>query len=74
MGMGKPGQTNRWGKNRRSKLRGVNVQEVMELRIKLIVSAILLGVLFSISSIFVGYSRNLWLNTSVAFSARLMTL
>ncbi len=26
--MGKPGQTNRWGKN---KLRGVNVQEVMEL-------------------------------------------
>ncbi len=29
--MGKPGQTNRWGKNRRSKLRGVNVQEVMEL-------------------------------------------
>ncbi len=30
-GWGKPGQTNLWGKNRNSKLRGVNVQEEMEL-------------------------------------------
>ncbi len=28
---GKPGQTGGWGKNRRSKLRGVNEQEAMEL-------------------------------------------
>ncbi len=57
---GKPGQTNPWGKNRSSKLRGVNVQEVMELtrvirkRNKTNCECHhLLGVLFSISSIFV---------------------
>ncbi len=59
-GWGKPGQTDGWGKNRRSKLRGVNVQEVMELtrvireRNKTNCECHhLLGVLFSISSIFV---------------------
>ncbi len=72
-----------WGKNRSSKLRGVNVQEVMELtrvirkRNKTNCECHhLLGSFFSVSHRFllkqnssVGYSRNLWLNTSVAFSA-----
>ncbi len=81
-GWGKPGQTNPWGKNRSSKLRGVNVQEVMELtrvirkRNKTNWSAIIYLEFCSVSHRFllkqnssVGYSRNLWLNTSVAFSA-----